>query len=548
MNEKTLSIIVRAQDDASKVLEKVGKSTQDVSERFASAAGTMAKVGALAGAAALATGITLSTKAAWNQVGAVQQATVALGAYEKDGAKVSRTLSDLVKYARSDMGVLFQRQDLFAAAQGLKIMGDNTDSLTDHVKIMSRSVGLGLSTFEGLGNVIQRVGSTGVLYANDLQFLQNAGFRLDGSLSGTTQTFESLFALLDKGIPAEAMAGQSDTISGKMVQLQSAFRDVGLRILGVDRDTSQFIEGGLGARMISAIDSATNALRTIAPAVESIISAFLTATAWIGQHQIVLAIFAGIIGALVIPAFIAWAVAAASAAAATLLAMAPVILLGAVIGAVAYLIIAHWDKVKSVFATVFQFIVSTWSTIVSVLLGPIGVAIALVITHFNSIRNVVSSVVGFIASAFQGAKNTISSIWSGVTGVLTNPIEAAKNTIKGVIDQIGHWISNITGKIDQFQNTASSVVNSFKGKIPGFASGVRNFSGGMAVVGERGPELVNLPKGSDVFSNRESMSMGAGGGTNITISGTVNINTPEAATAFWDRVDQTARLSRMGMA
>lgn len=36
-------------------------------------------------------------------------------------------------------------------------------------------------------------------------------------------------------------------------------------------------------------------------------------------------------------------------------------------------------------------------------------------------------------------------------------------------------------------------------RIPGFASGVENFSGGMAMVGEKGPELVNLPKGSDVI-------------------------------------------------
>jgi phage-related protein len=57
--------------------------------------------------------------------------------------------------------------------------------------------------------------------------------------------------------------------------------------------------------------------------------------------------------------------------------------------------------------------------------------------------------------------------------------------------------------------------------IPGFADGVRNFGGGMAIVGERGPELVNLPKGSDVFSNEESRRMTSGGG-GITIE-TMNI-------------------------
>jgi hypothetical protein len=47
--------------------------------------------------------------------------------------------------------------------------------------------------------------------------------------------------------------------------------------------------------------------------------------------------------------------------------------------------------------------------------------------------------------------------------------------------------------------------------IPGFASGVRNFGGGLAVVGERGPELVNLPGGADVHTNAETRGMLGGG-------------------------------------
>jgi len=46
--------------------------------------------------------------------------------------------------------------------------------------------------------------------------------------------------------------------------------------------------------------------------------------------------------------------------------------------------------------------------------------------------------------------------------------------------------------------------------IPGFASGLRNFSGGLAVLGENGPELVNLPRGSDVIPNNELPSSFSG--------------------------------------
>jgi len=58
-----------------------------------------------------------------------------------------------------------------------------------------------------------------------------------------------------------------------------------------------------------------------------------------------------------------------------------------------------------------------------------------------------------------------------------------------------------------FSNVSQDGFNGV-GKISGFAGGVRNFMGGMAVVGERGPELVRLPRGSDVYSNSQSKGMG----------------------------------------
>lgn len=51
------------------------------------------------------------------------------------------------------------------------------------------------------------------------------------------------------------------------------------------------------------------------------------------------------------------------------------------------------------------------------------------------------------------------------------------------------------------------------GKITGlFANGTDYAPGGLSVVGERGPELVNLPEGARVFSNHKSMDMMRGGG------------------------------------
>lgn len=77
------------------------------------------------------------------------------------------------------------------------------------------------------------------------------------------------------------------------------------------------------------------------------------------------------------------------------------------------------------------------------------------------------------------------------------------------------WLSN------HWQDLLSGIPGiglSFQGAhaagIPGFAGGVRNFGGGLAVVGERGPELLRLPGGSDVFP---AGSFGGGGATTISV-------------------------------
>lgn len=62
------------------------------------------------------------------------------------------------------------------------------------------------------------------------------------------------------------------------------------------------------------------------------------------------------------------------------------------------------------------------------------------------------------------------------------------------------------GSIGAFGKAIQTNIN----KIPGNANGTRNWGGGLSWVGERGPELVNLPRGSQVFTNRESMGMMGG--------------------------------------
>lgn len=201
------------------------------------------------------------TKAAFGQVKQVENATFALKAYETNGSKVNKVLNELVSYARSDLGVLFQRQDLFDAASTLKIYGIETNKLTGYVKTMSKGVAIGKIGFQELSEVLGRVASEGKLTSDSFDILVRRGIKLPASMRNTAVSAEELFKALDKSLPDSILSGRANTIEGRMIRLQSAFRDLGGAILGVDRDTSKFIKGGLGDQFITLLENLRTQLR-----------------------------------------------------------------------------------------------------------------------------------------------------------------------------------------------------------------------------------------------------------------------------------------------
>lgn len=74
----------------------------------------------------------------------------------------------------------------------------------------------------------------------------------------------------------------------------------------------------------------------------------------------------------------------------------------------------------------------------------------------------------------------------------------------GVAGGGGSWLSLLSGSI--FSGSGQLAKS---GGIGLFASGTDSAPGGMAIVGEKGPELINLPKGSQVIPNHKLGSMAA---------------------------------------
>jgi hypothetical protein len=76
--------------------------------------------------------------------------------------------------------------------------------------------------------------------------------------------------------------------------------------------------------------------------------------------------------------------------------------------------------------------------------------------------------------------------------------------------------SSVLNMLDRIRraaaSAASAVGGALRGRIPFFAGGTTNFRGGTALVGERGPELVDLPRGSRVHTAQDSARAMRGNG------------------------------------
>jgi TP901 family phage tail tape measure protein len=135
------------------------------------------------------------------------------------------------------------------------------------------------------------------------------------------------------------------------------------------------------------------------------------------------------------------------------------------------------------------------------------------IAVFNAVVTWVSKADQFIINKWNG----IVHFFAGLGGKLANAgrhmwdwiVDGAKaiaNSAIGIINSIISKINSFQIHIHVDPPGPGAIDFDWNGpgipSIPGFAHGIKNFLGGLAIVGEGGPELVALPHGSDVLPNR----------------------------------------------
>lgn len=221
-----------------------------------------------------------------------------------------------------------------------------------------------------------------------------------------------------------------------------------------------------------------------------------------------------------IAGFIGWAGAAGAAAVATIAATWPLLLVAAIVVAVVAVIVVavtHWGQIS-------QWLQQQWQRFQSWLQG-----------FWKQVQNGWNAFLGAVKGILQGALmgifmvfigpyvmvwswavgwwNQLQGKWKGglgsVLGILTGMKQTLYNAFVAPFVDAWNWIAGLPGRIggifDQIKNSGfGQALHAMH--VPGFAGGVKNFAGGFAVVGERGPELVYLPPGSSVYPQVSSSS------------------------------------------
>lgn len=114
-------------------------------------------------------------------------------------------------------------------------------------------------------------------------------------------------------------------------------------------------------------------------------------------------------------------------------------------------------------------------------------------------------------------------------GLESSMSQSFSNVVRGV-ESLNDALSNTLGRMidimaqEAFRMFFRSTIGGFFG-MPAFANGTSNAPGGLAMVGERGPEMVNLPSGSRVFDAQKTERMMGDGSDEITINQTINLST-----------------------
>jgi phage-related minor tail protein len=222
------------------------------------------------------------------------------------------------------------------------------------------------------------------------------------------------------------------------------------------------------------------------------------------------------------------------------------------------------ETVRTVFEKIVQVASMVWSFFKNNILPILTRLFEFVLSKMPQIQSIISSVFGIISNVvrivwdiFENLllpvlkklwdwvspyipkiqtiiEKTFSAIFTAVD-VVVGVFDDVVSAVRKAIDWLTFWdnkkVSKKTIEVEERRTT------SHRGGVQEYATGTNFAPGGYAIVGERGPELVNLPRGSKVHTANQTKQMLNGGSQHITIEAPIVLDGYEIGKAIFPTID-----------
>lgn len=191
---------------------------------------------------------------------------------------------------------------------------------------------------------------------------------------------------------------------------------------------------------------------------------------------------------------------------------------------------AAWDFILAVISKVLDNIATKVTAGFEIVKGIFSVATAIIKSIWDNFGDIIvakiKNVWDTVAGVFRGSSQVLQGIFQTLTALLTGNWsqcwEGIKNIVSGVWNSITSFVKGGVNSIISAINVFIRGINKIKvpdwvpgvggkgfsiSEIPMLAKGTDYFQGGLAIVGEQGPELVSMPRGAQVTPNGKTMDI-----------------------------------------